>query len=402
MTVDGKGNSHGSGLRMAYFGHNRRDTAFVRRIRGFLEAGVDVTTFTYRRDGEPAQPGPDWPNVDLGHVDHGRFYRRILLYLGALRVVFGARRKLAESAVVYARNLDIFLFAWLAVATLGVGRRRPVMIYECLDVHEALLGDGIKARLLRALERRVLARSSLLVVSSPGFIDNFFVPTQRYTGPWHWVENKLHFRDHMVPRPRTNSTVSGDCDDQTLTIGWVGIIRCQKTLDLLAAVARAMPNRVRIRITGLVSYFLLPDFDQTIEPLANVAFRGPYEWPVGLADAYSETDLVWSQELSWSGGNSDWLIPNRVYEASYFGVPSLAIATTQTGRIVAERGLGFVLREPSAEQLIEFLQELPVDDIRAARQRLLAMGDEQFVLQSADTEQLLEAIYRIEKSLRPA
>lgn len=399
MTADGKGNSHGKGLRMAYFGHNRRDTAFVRRIRGFIEAGVEVTTYTYRRDGEPAQPGPEWPNVDLGHVDHGRFYRRILLYFGSLRVIFGVRRSLADATVVYARNLDVFLFAWLAAAIANIGRRRPVMIYECLDVHEALLGQGMKARLLRALERRVLARASLLVVSSPGFIDNFFVPTQGFSGPWHWIENKLHFRDHVVPRPDAHADQS---DDQTLTVGWVGIIRCQKTLDLLVAVARAMPDRVRIRITGLVSYFLLPDFDQTIEPLDNVEFRGPYDWPLGLADAYRDTDLVWAQELTWSGGNSDWLIPNRVYEASYFGVPSLAIASTQTGRIVAERELGFVLHQPAADKLIEFLQHLSMDELRAARRRLLGMPEDQFVLRADDTEQLLEAIYRVASTLRPA
>ncbi|MFK7886535.1 MAG: glycosyltransferase [Gammaproteobacteria bacterium] len=377
-------------LRMAYFGHNRRDTAFVRRIRGFVEAGVDVTTYSYRRDGEPAEPGPNWPNVDLGHADHGKFLRRIGLYFLALKTVIGARRQLADADVVYARNLDIFLFAWFAMGIAKLGRRAPIYVYECLDVHEALLGNGLKARLLRAAERRVLARADLLVVSSPGFIDHFFTPTQRYSGPTHWIENKLHFPNHVVARPALQVDEAAKADP--LTIGWVGIIRCQRTLELLVNVATALPQHVHIRIAGLVSYFLLPDFDQSIEALPNIEFRGPYDWPSGLADAYQGTDLVWSQELSWSGGNSDWLIPNRVYEASYFGVPSLAIESTQTGRIVAQRELGFVLPEASANVLIEFLRNLPADELSAARSRLLSRPERDFVLQQQDTEDLLQAI----------
>lgn len=378
-----------TGLRMAYFGHNRRDTAFVRRVRGFLDAGTDITTLTFRRDGEPATPGPDWPNVDLGHLEHGRFVQRIWFYLKAVRAVFAARKTLAKVDVIYARNLDIFLFAWLTVVLSTFGRR-PTFVYECLDVHEALIGSGFKARLLRAAERRVLKRSALLVVSSPGFIHEFFKPVQGYDGPWHWIENKLYLRDHVVPRP--TGSQSADAPSKPLTIGWVGIIRCQQTLDLLCAVARSMPDAVRIRITGLVSYFLIPDFDATIADLDNIEFRGPYEWPSGLADAYRDTDLVWAQELSWSGGNSDWLIPNRVYEASYFGVPSLAIGSTQTGRIVEERELGFVLAKPDPELLERFIQSVSAQELNAAKQRLLGMSDAAFVLQPADTTQLLDAI----------
>jgi hypothetical protein len=37
-------------------------------------------------------------------------------------------------------------------------------------------------------------------------------------------------------------------------------------------------------------------------------------------------DAVWAQDLWQSGANSDWLLPNRIYEASYFGCPSIALA----------------------------------------------------------------------------
>jgi hypothetical protein len=59
-----------------------------------------------------------------------------------------------------------------------------------------------------------------------------------------------------------------------------------------------------------------------------------------------------------SRGNSDWLLPNRIYEASYFGCPSIALAGTETGRRVAADGLGFTVEEPTAEALTELLRGL--------------------------------------------
>ncbi len=379
-----------SSPRIVYFSHNRRDTAFVRRVQGLCDAGVDITTFSFRRDGEPASGGPAWPNVDLGHLEHGRFAQRALFYLKALYTVFSNRHTIGQADVIYTRNLDIFLFAYFSVRlALPWRSQRATFVYECLDVHEALIGSGWKAGLLRFLERRALSISRLLVVSSPGFIEQFFVPVQGYSGPHHWVENKLYLGSVAVAR---DSGEPKAAQDGPLTIGWVGIIRCTKTLDLLIALARAKPDAVLIRISGLVSYFLLPDFDQQIAELPNIQFDGPYEWPQGLAKAYAGIDIVWSQELAWSGGNSDWLIPNRVYEASYFGVPSLSVGPTQTSKIIRERGLGYVLPEPTDAALLKFVEQLDRTELATVRTDLLARPASQFVLQADDTAALLDAI----------
>ena len=379
--------------RIVYFSHNRSDTAFIRRVHCFVEAGVAITTFSFRRDGEAAVPGPPWENVDLGHADHRKFVRRAVLYANALRTVFVNRRQLMDADVIYARNLDVFLFALVSTwLSCGLRGHKPTFVYECLDVHETLLGSGLKARLLRAVERRVLSISRLLVVSSPGFIEHYFAPIQHYDGPVHWVENKLLFNgDEPARRLDAPKVRSGS---QPLTIGWVGIIRCQSTLDLLVALAQAEREKVEVRITGMVSYFLLPDFDRIIAAEPNIHFTGPYDWPDGLANAYHGIDIVWSQELAWSGGNSDWLIPNRVYEASYFGVPSLCVGDTQTARIVRERNLGFVLNEPTPDALIQFVRQVDGENLTRLQRDLLQRPPAQFVLQAADTTALLEAIDR--------
>lgn len=371
--------------RLVFFAHNRRDTAFVRRVRSFLRAGVDVTTFTFRRDGEPAEPGPAWPNVDLGHIEHARFAERALVYARTLITLFRNRKAIAAADIIYARNLDIFLLAWLA-RRMASWRPASTLVYECLDVHEALIGPSWRARVLRFVERRALGAARLLVVSSPGFVRHHFAPLQHYRGPEHWIENKLFLNDVDLTRPSPRAT------REPVTLGWVGIIRCPDTLDVLVDLARRFPTRLNIRISGLVSYFLIPDFDARIAEHANIAFTGPYDWPAGLADVYGEVDLVWSQELTWRGGNSDWLIPNRIYEASYFGVPSLAVAGTQTADTVHERELGYVLADARPDTVAGFFETLSGEQLAADRQRLLGRPDSDFVLQDSDTEALLDAM----------
>ena len=382
--------------RIAYFGHNRRDTAFTRRIHSFLDAGIDVATFTFRRDGEPKSPGPAWENTDLGHIEHANFFRRVGVYLRALQSIIRNRESIRGADVIYARNLDIFLFALLATSSVTIRRRSPhSFVYECLDVHEALTAPGAVGAVLRWAERRVLKKADLLVISSPGFINHYFCPTQRYGGPYFLVENKLYFGDKDVPRVSSSSFCSADSAKGTsdaLTIGWIGIIRCQRTLDLLKALAVAQPEDVFIRIVGSVSSFLIEDFEAQIASIDNIVFEGPYDWPEGLAEAYRDVDLVWAQELSWSGFNSDWLIPNRVYEASYFGVPSLGVGDTETSRIITERRLGYVLPEESAGLLIDFICNLDPDALEKKKRDLLNRPATDFVTTPADTAALLGAI----------
>lgn len=371
---------------LVMFSHNRRDTAFVRRVQS-LQAQCDtLTTFTFRRDGEALEPGPPWDNIDLGYAEHAQFGKRLWLYATALLSVIKHRRILMQADVIHARNLDIFLFAWLA-SCLSLVFGKP-LVYECLDVHEALTKQSKVATVLRWLERRVLNRARLLIISSPGFMRHYFEPVQQFKGTHYLAENKLFFKDIEVARPSLQPN-----ETDRISIAWVGIIRCTETLDLLRAAALAMPQTLHIKISGLVSYFLIPDFDEKIKDVANIEFTGPYDWPQGLDAAYSNCDLVWSQELSWRGHNSDWLIPNRVYEGSFFGVPSLALADTQTGRFIEERDIGYTLSDDKPETLLHFLQNISPAALNTKRAALLAREEGEFVASAHDAGQYLNAVF---------
>jgi succinoglycan biosynthesis protein ExoL len=291
----------------------------------------------------------------------------------------------AGADMFVARNIDMVLLAWIARLTLPT---RPPIVYECLDIHALMTAAGAKATLARWIERRMLARTALLVLSSPGFATHYFQARQGYSGRWFLLENKLWFPADPLPRPQAPTPrLSG----ARLVLGWVGAIRCAPSLDILLAAAAAAPDRLQIRIHGVIHRHALPDFDARIAALPNVTYAGPYSYPEGLGAIYDGCDLVWAQDLWQRGANSDWLLPNRIYEASWFGCPSIAVAGTQTAARIAADGLGIVLPTADADALLAALDALTPAALDRLRRSVLACPETALAQSPADVDALVAA-----------
>jgi len=373
--------------RLVVFGFDASEAAQIRRIRSYMDSGFEVQGFTMRRDNMNADFTPYWPNVALGHVSNENVRRRLGALAAALPIIYRNRDKLAGADVIVARNLDMLALAVVA-QSLTPGRRPPV-IYECLDIHGAMTHAGMKGRVFRALERRLLRRTQLLIVSSPAFLSAYFEPVQGWQGPSVLLENKLWLEGEDIPRPAPGTaamTAPGRADGTgaaPIRLGWVGTLRCPRSLALLAAAAEALGPRLELRFHGAVHAHALPDFDDVVAAHPNIRYGGPYDYPGDLAAIYAGCDLVWSQDLWQWGTNSTWLLPNRIYEASYFGCPSLAVEGTETGRRVAD-GLGWTLPEPTAEALVTLLKGLTPEALAERRAALLSRHDDDFRLHCSE------------------
>ena len=329
---------------------------------------------------------PTWPNIDLGHMPNQQFAKRVLCLLRAVPTVVWHLRSIRDADIVIARNFDLLVLAWFA--RLWIFGHQPKLIYECLDIHSLFTGTGGVSRVMRWLERALLRRTDLLWVSSPGFIRCYFEPAQGYFGPYALLENKLWFDGPPSPRPERRARAA----DQPITIGWVGSIRCQASLEILTGLADRLGDRVQIAIHGNIHRHAVRDFDAAVSAFGTITYHGPYQYPDDLEQVYAGCDLVWAQDLWQRGGNSDWLLPNRIYEASWFGCPSVAVADTETGRRVASSGLGFTIDHATADALADLVRHLSLGDLRGASDRLLAMPDRSFQLVVEDVAKALTAL----------
>ena len=154
------------GAEFLFFCPDVTDASTLKRVQQFMDFGYRVTVFSFRRERYNTAYRPPWPNVPLGFTSDARYWHRVRALLCAIPVVFTHRAVLRRAAVFYARNIDQLLLALLA--RLVTFSRAPVA-YEVLDIPPILMRRGLVPTLLRAVERLCLRRTSLLVLSSPGF-----------------------------------------------------------------------------------------------------------------------------------------------------------------------------------------------------------------------------------------
>lgn len=375
--------------RIAFFGHNVADAAVRRRVRGFEGDGFDIVGFMMRRgdDAPGSEFKPDWKNYILGTTYDGKFLQRVGSVFSGAELAAAEREELAKCDVIYARNLEMVALAFLAKRKTGL--KIPV-IYECLDVHRLLSREDALGLMVRGIEGSFLPRTRRLVVSSPGFIENHF--ERRFRGRYKpvLVENRLAAGEDYGQRPSREAPPAAE----SLRIGWIGILRCKKSLGLLVDLAKTLGPRVQIVMHGKVAKTEIPDFDQQIQGIENVQFHGKYRSPEDLSKIYSGLDLIWAGDFMEKGYNSDWLLPNRLYEGGYYAVPPITVSKTETDKWARDRGgVGFTVdRDNLGPELATLVAGLLADrtGIPERRTRLLDLPDSTFIQPRGELRALIE------------
>lgn len=376
-------------LRVSFFGHDIGDSAIRKRISALRAEGAQVTSYTFQRNPKPGQSSADenWENVALGETVDGRYLRRLWRLAAALGRIFAHRSQLREADIIYARNIDMLLLAMIGRWAAGA---RAKVVYEVLDVRPIFTGAGMISRLFRWAERRLLARSDMLVVSSPDFVEHYFEPVQRYAGPWHLLENKL-LPSAMAPVADTN--VQSARNTPPWRIGWFGILRCRRSFEVLCRLAATFPDTVQIVIRGAPTdaYVSQTDIDDAVARHSNIEFHGRYRHPDDLAAMYADVHFAWAIDYLEAGANSEWLLANRIYEGGLFGAVAIARSETATGRFIERNRLGFSLPEPVEQSAAALLRVMTPTAWTAAHADVVA-SPRQLFIDFEDTKALLDRL----------
>lgn len=353
---------------LAFFGHDARDAAVQRRIKAFEHAGARVRAFTMRRGAAFEAP---WANVDLGETRDAAFVQRIAALARARPLLRAHVETLRGADLIYARNLDML---WLAHWARRMARSSAPLVFECLDIHRFMTRNDPLGAAMRSVERGLLKDVSLVVVSSPAFVREYFDVHQPNRVRPLLIENRLPWGFDYGARPAGAYAGAGP-----IRIGWFGNLRCKRSMSLLLALAERLPERVHVSLRGAPARTELPDFEARIAGRANVSFGGRYAWPAELASIYADVDVVWAGDFHDPGANSKWLLPNRLYEGGYYAAAPVAPADSETGRWIDAHGFGFTLAEPLEQTLPAFLASLDRARIGERRARLLAANSDVFL-----------------------
>ena len=359
-----------------------------KRSLALEKAGATLTGFSFRRRSRSnADYRPEWDNVDLGVTEDMNYFKRLPALLKGLFVLVRHGEVLRRARFIIARNFDMMFLA--VVASMLTGSRAK-LVYDVPDVQAFFFDAGLKGRMFRAIERFMLRRLSLLVVTSPGYIRGYFQPVQNYRGPVYVWENKL-LAEQFEDLPPPTELDAHRKPPFPWIISWHGTLRCPRSMMLLSETARLMGDRVKIFMRGKPTDH--PElFESAFEGLENVEFGGEYALPRDLVEIYAPAHFSWCVDYFDPEGNSPLLLPNRIYQGGYMGVVPLAMRGQEIASYVQRNDLGFVIAEPTAEAVAELIDSLTWDDYVAARQRNYDQRDALFIEDANDVRRLLAAI----------
>jgi succinoglycan biosynthesis protein ExoL len=103
----------------------------------------------------------------------------------------------------------------------------------------------------------------------------------------------------------------------------------------------------------------------------DLSFEGAYT-PEDLPRIYGAVHFSWLIDRYEAGANSEWLLPNRLYEGCRFGAVPIALEGTETARFLGRERLGPALRSATPEALGVALSRLGRDDVARLRGAVLA------------------------------
>ena len=365
-------------MRILYLGPDCTDVAVARRMSGFRHAGVDAVAATFRRKRYSADFNPFWEHIDLGELQDRAYGARLLALGRTIKILLGRDREIADVDCYWARNLDMLLVARLL--TFARRRRLPI-VYEVLDLQDSHLSQSVAGKTMRWLERRLLKGVSLLVVSSPAYVREYFRKVQHSDVAAHVLENKVVFGS-LPRRPQSVESAEGAASPRVWTIGWFGTLRCRDSLATLCSLADRLGDRVKIVLRGKPMRFGMAELLHAVDARQNVEYLGEYRAPDELGEIYGSVDLNWCVDHSDRAGNSKWLMPNRFYEGGYFGVPAIGETGAQVGETVARKGIGWVFED--LDDLARLLGEMTESDYAAVRNRLLEVEPTEFCESDGD------------------
>jgi hypothetical protein len=343
-------------MKVAYLAWDLCDAATVRRAEMLQAGGAELRAAGFRRREEAPLQLSGAPALDLGRTFDGRLAHRAALVALRCARVSALREVMTHADVVLARNLEM-----LAIAAAARRAYAPAakLVYECLDIHRLMCGSGALSSTLRGLEAALLASCSAVLVSAPAFITEYFEKRHRWLPPMMLVENKL-----LMPAARP-ATVRRE--GPPWRIGWFGNVRCRKSMAILKEIVGRARGAIAVVIRGRPSAHTLPDLEDLIADTPGIHFGGAYRQG-DLAELYGSVHFAWSVDFTDEGLNSDWLLPNRIYEGTFFNTPSIGVRASAIGAWLADKGSGILVDDPVADTL-RALTGMTGAEYRALEQR---------------------------------
>lgn len=348
---------------------------------------VDIRTFAFERKGSFPGKQVNFDMQLLGAITHESYLKR---FGHILKAVSKIKSGVKNTDVVYTFGLDMLFLGW--ISKLLSGNKNAKLVYEVGDIREILLGDSLLNKIFRNLEQFLIKRINLLVVTSKAFYTEYFIKVQNAKFLQYCViENKL---DNKWLSSIQKSEYQKN-QNNTFIIGYFGVLRCERTFEILKQVAQKAEGKIQIYIRGIAG---IPNKQQleTAQKTPGITYGGAYIVPDDIPEMYNSVDMVWAcyPYQGSNAGNWCWARTIRFYESCFFKKPLFAQKGTEDCKAVEKYGIGVCLNLETVDETVDYILSLTQNDVENWNNNMDKLP-EQIYMHTDEHHQLIKKLHSL-------
>lgn len=334
-------------MRIVFFVNIIRQARCIRRIEDFINRGYEVEIYGFDREGDNRKL-PSFEHTIIGRVSRTKsYFYRLKMMFKRIRDIIKSQN---ENNLFYIFSLDV------AIAYLLAGGLRRKYIYEVSDLMELEVNNKILSKWLVSINRFLIKKSLITIMTSPGFAHYFF--KEKIPSNICIIPNKLNRKVISLQKPRPR-----EFNPKEITIGFTGAIRNEAIYNFIEVVGVYFPN-IRLNFHGIFTddKIYSTKIQNAIAKYNNVNYFGPFKNPDDFPEIYSNIDMVLC--LYTAKGNDKILEPNKLYEAIFYEKPIIVSKDTYTGKFVEDRNIGYTVNGENHEDIIRFIRSITKEDYK--------------------------------------
>lgn len=315
----------------------------IKRIEEFIDNGYEVEAYGFDRGGNVHTRPSKFDIKVIGYHNISQSY------FERLRIIYKSMKPIIRQY----KNQDVlFYYFFYDVAFVGWLLSKKLFIYEESDIPYTGIGNVVLRKLFGRIDRKIISRSLLTVMTSEGFIDFHFGDLR----PKNIVVIPNRVSSNIVEFEYYNKSI----DINHLKFAFVGSYRYESVLNFTAVIAENYPQH-QFHIFGLVVENK-NELDQLLQKFSNIHFHGTFKNPDDLPKIYEQINLVLSTYDATSI-NAQYAEPNKLYESIYFRTPIIVSSNTFLAKKVNRLGIGYDINGLDKEEIKSFVRNLTLEDL---------------------------------------
>lgn len=351
-----------------------------KRISMLQGSGFDVEVVAFERDYHKGRL-PDCNIKSLGKISHSKYLQRVFKLIKAFQIL---RNAIKNNDIIYASGPDMAYLTLLA----GIGFRKPIVL-EVGDIREIQIVKGFVGNFVRIVDKYLVQKCSLLVSTTPAFINEYYKKWLNVKIPSIVLENKLEKNCYKkVFKNKTNK----------IRIGYFGLLRCNWSWEVLKNLAILNPDNIEIILAG---YPINPKgIPEKANAINNIRYLGEYKSPDDLSRLYGQVDLIWAvypgPEVVEKNQRWAQMVcrSNRFYESCYFQTPLISLKNSGDGIEVKKYNIGLIIDNQNINDVISKIEQISIKDLNYWKINMENVPQDVFVY-TTEIEELKKSILQI-------